>query len=208
MWPAVEQAVDAGGGTARPPRCVSSASLIAAFVSLPMILIQEIRGIWSKASRGGAAAALRNSVPEAALFPISRSKSTAHKIFHQLLVYGEANDFTEPLKAEIVELESDSISVGCVKISAPSEQLVVAYEYDYGCGGLPPRLRRPGINLREELIVGRESWVRVKYNGRFSGDEWWYEKVVVNVGLFQNPDAGLFGSTKPAGEISQMAALR
>jgi hypothetical protein len=174
---------------------VSSASLIAAFVSLPMILIQEIRGIWSKASRGGAAAALRTSVPEAALF-------------HQLLVYGEANDFTEPLNAEIVELESDSISVGCVKISAPSEQLVVAYEYDYGCGGLPPRLRRPGINLREELIVGRESWVRVKYNGRFSGDEWWYEKVVVNVGLFQNPDAGLFGSTKPAGEISQMAALR
>jgi hypothetical protein len=142
------------------------------FFFLPMILIQEFRSIWSKASRGGAAAALRNSVPQAASFPVISAKSTTDKIFHQLLVYRETNDFTEPLKSQIVELESDSISIGCVKIKVQSEQLIVAYEYDYKCGGLPPRLSKPGVNLKEEVIVGRESWVRAKYNSRFSGDEW------------------------------------
>jgi hypothetical protein len=173
-----------------------------------MILIQEIRSIWSKASRGGAAAALRNSVPEAAPFPVIGAKSTADKIFRQLLVYGETNDFTEPLKSEIVELKSDSISIGCVKINVLSEQLIVAYEYNYKCGGLPPRLSKPGVNLKEEVIVERESWVRVKYNGRFSGDEWWYEKVVANIGLFQKSDADVFNSTEPVDEIAQMVELR
>jgi hypothetical protein len=173
-----------------------------------MILIQEIRSIWSKASRGGAAATLRNSVPEATLFPLSRSKSAAHKIFRQLLIYGETNDFAEPIKSEIVELASDTISIGCVKVEVSSECVIVAYEYDYKCGGLPPRHNESGVNLKEEVIVEPESWVRVKYNGRFSGDEWWYEKRVVNVGIFEKAHTDIFSSMGPAHEISQMAELR
>jgi hypothetical protein len=173
-----------------------------------MVLIQEIRTVWSKASRGGAAAARRNAVPETALFHAAGSQSAAHRIFRQLLVYGETNDFAEPVKSEVVELVADSISAGCVKIQVSAGRITVAYEYDYRCGGLPPRQTKPGVNVREEIIVEPESWVRVRYNGRFSGDEWWYEKVVVNVGLFQQPHADVFGSTKPAGEISQMAELR
>jgi hypothetical protein len=127
------------------------------FFFLPMILIQEIRSIWTKASRGGAAAAVRNSVPEVALFPMIGSKSMAHQILRQLIVYGEINDFAEPLKSEITALASDSISIGCVKIKVSSKQLVVAYEYDYKSGGLPPRHSTSGVNLKEEMIVERES---------------------------------------------------
>ncbi len=173
-----------------------------------MILIQEIRSVWSKASRGGAAAASRNSVPEAAPFPATGSTPTSHKIFRQILTYGESNGFIEPLESEIAESEFDSITVGCVKIDVSPERLVVVYEYDYKRCGLPPRHSAPGVNLREELIVARGSWARVKYNGRFGGDEWWYEKVVVNVGQFQKHDAGVFISARPAHEISQMARLR
>lgn len=173
-----------------------------------MVLIQEIRSIWSKASRGGAAAALRNSVPEAVPFPIIKSRPAAHKVFHQILVYGEANAFAEPLKSESREPAADLTDIGCVKIRVSPERVIVSYEYDYRCGGLPPRQTRPGVNVRAELIVEPESWARVRYNGRFSGDEWWYEKVVVNVGLFRQPCADIFGSTEPAGEISQMAELR
>lgn len=173
-----------------------------------MVLIQEIRSIWSKASRGGAAAALRNSVPEAAPFPINKSRSAVHQVFHQILVYGETNDFAEPIKSESVELAAGLTDIGCVKIRVSSERVIVSYEYDYRCGGLPPRQTRPGVNVGEERVVVPESWVRVRYNGRFSGDEWWYEKVVVNVGLFQRPDADIFIRTEPAGEISQMAELR
>jgi hypothetical protein len=173
-----------------------------------MVLIQEIRSVWSKASRGGAAAASRNSVPEAVRFPMDRSKAAAHKIFHQSLIYGETNDFAEPLKSGMVESSSHLIIIGCVRIEVTSEHVMVAYEYDYRCGGLPPRQSRPGINLREEVIVEPDSWVCIKYNGRFSGDEWWYEKVVVNIGLFQKPDAEVFSSREPVDEISQMAELR
>jgi hypothetical protein len=173
-----------------------------------MVLIQEIRSIWSKASRGGVAAALRNSVPEAVPFPPIKSTTAAHQVFHQTLVYGEANDFAEPLKSESVELAADSSDIGCVKIRVSSERVIVSYEYDYRCGGLPPRQVRPGVNVAEERVVVPESWVRVRYNGRFSGDEWWYEKVSVNVGLFRRPDADIFILTEPAGEISQMVELR
>jgi hypothetical protein len=178
------------------------------FFFLPMILIQEIRSVWTKASRGAAAAALRNSVPEVALFPVISSKSMAHQILHQIIVYGETNDFAEPLKSEITALASASISIGCVKIKVSSSQIIVAYEYDYKSGGLPPRHRTPGVNLKEEVIVEPESWVRIKYNGRFSGDEWRYEKVVVNVGLFQKYEAGVFYSNDPTSEVTHLAELR
>ena len=173
-----------------------------------IVLIQEIRTIWSKASRGGAAAARRNSVPEAALFHTTASHSAAHKLFHQLLVYGEANDFAEPLKSETSELISDSIGVGCVRVEASAGRVDVVYEYDYRCGGLPPRRSKRGVSRRDDLAVEPGRWVRVKYNGRFSGDEWWYEKVVVNVGLFTRPGADVFISTEPAEELSEMAELR
>jgi hypothetical protein len=172
-----------------------------------IVLIQEIRSIWSKVSRGGAAAALRNSVPEAALFPTIKAKPAAHQIFHHLVVYGEANDFAVPVKSESVELATSSNDIGCVKINVLSERVAVAYEYNYKCGGLPPRQVRPGVNVREEVMIEPGSWVRVRYNGRFSGDEWWYEKVVVNVGLLHKPDTEIFISTEPLHEISQMAEL-
>ncbi len=173
-----------------------------------MILIQEIRSVWTKASRGGAGAALRNSVPEAAIFPAVGSKSAADKIFHHRLLYAEANDFAAPVRSEIAEHEHGSISVGCVKIEVSLEKLIVAYEYDYRCGGAPQRRGGLGMNLREEAVVGRDSWARVKYNGRFGGEEWWYEKLVINVGLFVRHDARAFYSTTPAREIVQMAELR
>jgi hypothetical protein len=174
---------------------------------MPTVAIQEIRTIWSKASRGGAAAARRNAVPEAALFPPAGSPS-APAIVRQRQVYGEANDFAEPLESEAVESTSDSISIGCVTIGVSAGRVTVAYEYDYRCGGLPPRHSRPGAGGRDELAVEPGRWVRVRYNGRFSGDVWWYEKVVVNVGLFERPAPDMFVSTEPAEEISRMAELR
>lgn len=118
------------------------------------------------------------------------------------------NDFAAPIKSEAVDSAGDSISVGCVRVEVSAGRAAVTYEYDYKCGGMPPRQTKPGLNLREELTVEPGRWVRVRYNGRFSGDEWWYEKVVVNVGLFRRPHAGVFISTEPAGEISQMANLK
>lgn len=173
-----------------------------------MVLIQEIRTVWSKASRGGAAAARRSSVPEAALFHPPGARPAAGQIFHRVLFYGEANDFAGPIKSEAAELTADSTSVGCVRVEVSARGLTVAYEYDYGCGGLPPRMARPGVGLREEMTVGPESWARVRYNGRFSGEDWWYQKVVVNVGSFERPGADVFIATAPAFEISQMAKLR
>lgn len=173
-----------------------------------MVLIQEIRSVWSKAARGGAAAVLRNSVAESAPFSITSSKPATHKITRQLLVYAEANDFAEPIKSEVVESEAAAITIGCVKIEILDNGCLVAYEYDYKCGGLPPRRNRAGVSLREEMVVEPGCWVRVRYNGRFRGDEWWYEKVVVNVGMFEKPDADVFTLTEPVNEISQMAELR
>jgi hypothetical protein len=173
-----------------------------------MVLIQEIRTAWTKASRGGAAATLRNRVPEAAIFPAVESKPAADKIFHHRLIYGEADDFAAPVKSETAEAESDRITIGCVKIEVSPEKLVVAYEYDHKCGGAPARRGGLGVSLEEELIVERGRWARVKYNGRFTGDEWWYEKLVVNVGLFERYDARAFYSTAPTHEIVRMAELR
>lgn len=172
--------------------------------TLPVILVQEIRSVWTKASRGGPAAALRNSVPEAAPFPTAAARPPADRIFHQALVYGEANGFASPLKSEFAVSDAASLAVGCVKIHVSAGRLLVAYEYDHRAGGLPPRLDRPD----EEITLPPGSWARVKHNGRFTGDEWWYEKLVVNVGLFRRPDPAAFLATPPPHEINRLADLR
>ncbi|HEX8161615.1 MAG TPA: hypothetical protein VF538_07060 [Pyrinomonadaceae bacterium] len=118
------------------------------------------------------------------------------------------NGFAGPLESGIVELGPDPITVGCVKIEVTPERLIVAYEYDDKCGGRPPRRGKSGAALKEVVAVGPGSWARVKYNGRFVGDEWWYEKVVVNVGLFRRHEPGAFCSTEPAYEVTHMAELR
>jgi hypothetical protein len=119
-----------------------------------MILVQEIRSLWTKASRGGGAAARRNSVPEAAPFPAAGSESAARKILHQILVYGEANNFAGPIKSEIVEAESDSLVVGCVKINVTPERLAVTYEYEHKSDGANARHGGRGEHFGFK-IVGR-----------------------------------------------------
>ena len=73
------------------------------------------------------------------------------------------------------------------------------------CGGAP---RRAGLQRTFHLQINE--WGQIVYNGRFSDrDEgsWWYEKKVVNVGLFERLIPSMFISEAPTYRYEAMAHL-
>jgi hypothetical protein len=88
-----------------------------------------------------------------------------------------------------------------VMISLDQEILHVSFAYSPSCGAPS----RPWAVKQFELRSGQ--WVQIVYNGRFSSgsdydycretSRWWYEKTVVNVGLFDAVERDLFTRGDP-----------
>ena len=61
-----------------------------------VVLIQQIKTSWTKASRGGENARKRNAVPEVAKVPVQRIPADNLILVHHLLSYGEDKGFSKP----------------------------------------------------------------------------------------------------------------
>jgi hypothetical protein len=78
------------------------------------------------------------------------------------------------------------------------------YRWDWKCGA-PVRSWRP-----KRIRLGLGEWAQVTYNGRFTDwddGNWWYERHVVNVGLFDAMTGEEFLSRELAAGHRDMALL-
>jgi hypothetical protein len=144
-----------------------------------ILAIQRIRTIWTKASRGAAAARVRNAVPNALPLPQVQPGGTRPLIEHDV-TFLESNHFSDPVQAIKSSDSGDLLTYGClhIKLSINSVQLIWEYRPDEG--GAPPRHPAP----KDLFTLHAGQWARIEYNGRFSHDDGWsYKKSVVNVGL-------------------------
>jgi hypothetical protein len=169
------------------------------------VLVQRIKTVWTKKSRGGRLASLRNAVPEALAVPFEGRRGAAGFVIHEV-VYHEADEFGGPLSVSLKEFAGDRLEVGCVTVRLSGDDVVVEYLHSYG-GGAPVRRGRGGLAPPRSFALGRGQFGRVIHNGRFSGDEWWYEKVVVNVGGRGRQSPAAFTRGGPAFVIDDTAAL-
>jgi hypothetical protein len=162
--------------------------------SIHMILVQEITTVWSKASRGGPLAAIRNAVPETyplAFFAVSPPQVSC--LYHTI-GFDEANDFAYPKEQLVSYTLTQELRFGCVSISPMGDQVQVIYTYDMGCGGAPQRYGLPQLAFSLPL----NQWGQILYNGRFPEEyTWTYRKYVYNIGVFDRVDKNVFVQLPP-----------
>lgn len=174
-----------------------------------LIVIQKIHTAWSKNSRGGKLATERNAVPDALAIPAEKLQKPIQGMIEHSIIYSEWRGFPTPSSERfLLTRESDGkIRFGCLVIDPIGAGLKVIFEYDARYAGMPVRHASRGGEPSIYMQLQPRQWGRVLYNGRFSANNWWYEKTVVNIGLFEKPEEDLFISNQPDQVISQMAKL-
>jgi hypothetical protein len=157
-----------------------------------VLLVQLIRTTWSKASRGGRAAAARNAVPETFLVPNLPSQSESTTVVHTL-EFAEVNQFELPTYTNVTSTPSiGKMRLHSIAIYPASQSIRIAAEWLLLAGA--PR-RRPIANLVE---LASQTWVQIRYNLRTGLDEGWaYYKYVFNIGYFSSLPLEAFTTTVP-----------
>ncbi|MDX6694520.1 MAG: hypothetical protein QOF02_2123 [Blastocatellia bacterium] len=171
-----------------------------------IVIVQSIKSVWTKKSRGGKLAGLRNAVAESFTIPLQNLTSNESFIFHAI-VYDESNNFVSPVINSVGVIEGARLETGCVRVEQASGRVLVSYEYSGARCGAPERAKWPGASVGQSFELLPNECGRVVYNGRFSGNHWWYEKRVMNVGRFAQPLEQSFTRSRPAHLIDDTATL-
>lgn len=171
----------------------------------PLVVIQHISTIWTKASRGGINAGTRTQTPEvlelpALAFPLLESGVLVHEV-----VYAERDRFQYPGE-KLEQLErTDPFRYDCLKLELSQSVLSVALEWERN-QGVPRRPNYPkrGWSLQED------QWGSVIYNLRlpFGEGMWSYEKHCLSIGWFHAYSPHLFLEAEPAHRYRDLAQLR
>jgi hypothetical protein len=173
----------------------------------PVVCVQCIEMSWTKQSRGGPSAVLRNGVAEALPLPSLDLKETkgASCYFSHRVEYDERNDFAAPIREKSGDSSALALDLGSLLLSLADGALLVNYMYQYRQGA--PE-RHPASLPALRLQLGQ--WGRVLYNGRlvdYDNGTWSYERRVYNIGLFAAITPGIFMTTEPVKVFSQIAHL-
>lgn len=173
-------------------------------VQTPIVCVQLIKTTWSKQSRGGPSAVLRNRVPEALPLAPLPSMAESLRYLHQHILFGEGNDFRKPIYEAVNTSDAPSLHLGCLWLTLGDGALHVFCQYQRSQGA-PERHSARVLAFR--LTPGE--WGCVLYNGRHvdSDGYWSYNKWVYNIGLFDNPRPRVFLNTVLVKIFSQMAHL-
>jgi hypothetical protein len=161
-----------------------------------------IRTTWSKASRGGAAAAARNMVPETSIIPNWPPQSEPVTLVHTL-EFAEINQFASPIHTNVkITAGIEKFRLHSIALYPASEAIRVAAEWLL-LAGAPQR--RPIANLAE---LSAQNWMQIRYNLRSGLDDGWtYYKYVFNIGFFTSVPPEDFTMTVPKTSKSFLADL-
>ena len=179
-----------------------------------VLVVQQLTTTWSKRSRGGdGARRRRNAVPLAVAVPADCSVGAVDGWRHHVVAFGEANGFTAVGRPCRRGGPDTPVRAGCVLVTLGGVGAEVAVDFQH-LDGVPSRTRldRTGTLSPVRLApLAPGQWCRIRYNARHADRDtghWWYELIVVNVGLFR-PSAGYsFTRTPPAYLLDELARLR
>jgi len=152
-----------------------------------MIVVQKIKVVWTKASRGGEGARRRAAVPLAFELPAFPAGDAA---YHAM--FCEERDGFAPRDVERkTSLPEHS---ACVLFEVRGDGIRIGYQWSPACGA-PERDLVPPRWLME---LRRGDYGRVLHNGRFSGEgDWWYQQIVFNVAIADVVASDLFMRAAP-----------
>lgn len=168
-----------------------------------MLIVQHIRIEWTKTARGGELAECRSRIPKA--LPLPACPMVYDKqdhYFAQRLEFRECDAFAKPReRLSTPQIDIPYRTVNCTvewKNGAP----LVEYAY---CSGAPTQVGRPA-----SWDVPRDAWIRVEYNGRFSGMDdgnWYYLHEIINVAFAEMEQTDIFTALPPQSEFRRVSHL-
>lgn len=176
------------------------------------LFLQLLTTEWTKESRGGAGARVRNTTPMASVLPDvwSGAGDALFQVHH--VYFCEQRHF---LRREWTEVRKGKpfMQVEAFRVERSDEGVRVLL--DYGKMGMPGRLEWSGLSRgerHEELFrLTPGDWARGVYNERIQYWEtghWGYCKHVLNVGLLCDAELDVFLRTAPAAEVRREFSLR
>jgi len=174
-----------------------------------LLVVQEIRVTWTKESRGGHNAGLRNAVPHALpltdIPPLDKTQASAPLVLiHLQHLYEEANGFQppSPIIATRTAAAHDKIFFTGTRLKIASSAVTVVYRYTWSGTGAPTRWP-----VARSITLDAGQWGQVQFNGRFGWDApWSYRLTTLNIGLFTSIDRGIFQQT-PDRTLRDLAEL-
>ncbi len=169
-----------------------------------MILIKRITTKWTKKSRGGRGATVRNSFPEA--FSVPPFDATKRPVVVHALRFLEWENFEQHEDLNGLDSPTDA-HLEPIRIYHHHDHLVVRFVWDWMQCGAPERDSHEIF----QLVPGK--WARFACNARFwpttsSGCVWQHHKTVSNLAFNDLPDADLFVTTGPQSVQNRLAILR
>ncbi len=168
---------------------------------MAQIVVQHIEIVWSKKSRGGDGARVRNSMPDAVRMPQGPGSSPC--MLHQA-TFSEWQGFDQQ---DTTRMSTTFEELGLKFLSGVIDDagLTITFHRD-GYNAATPSIfpYKPLFTLQEG------EFGRFLYNGRYTDNdtgEWWYEKHVYNVGWLTEWHPDLFINNTPQAEFRELARL-
>ncbi len=175
------------------------------------IYIQSITTGWNKEHRGGQKAAIRNAIPDSFELPIDVfvRPNDDKIIIHEVKSYWYDHFAT---RSKIYSIASSEVKLKGVLIKSNQENLQVYFKYSVHDCGKPYRSRYDNtgtLAMLEEkaFTLDKNEYGRVVFNGRYSDDDWWYEKKVYNIIKLDSANKDIF-SLNPLKVYEQLAVLK
>lgn len=163
----------------------------------PVLVIQEIHTRWDKTSTYRSDL-YRGEVPETIPLPIEMDPQKRTDFLHHIVLpWSKVKEQTSST------LPTKPFEVGCLILYPGAQSVKVECRYTRKIGA-PVRY---WMDRDFELV--ENEWLQVIYNGRFTGydDYHWYEKQVINVGLFSQPTPTTLMERQPTHRFSAMSLL-
>lgn len=169
-----------------------------------MLLIQRIVTNWTKRSRGGDAAVLRNSVAEALEVPEFDLLDGCY-VVHDVS-FSEGNDYVANGRLRYCELKTD-VTIAPLRLHLSRTSVSARFVWTYRDVGAPERESHAVFQLHSG------QWGQFRCNGRFgaetkTGREWEYRKSVINVAFAEAIPHDIFVASVPDAEHARLAMLR
>ncbi|QRK11068.1 hypothetical protein JQX13_13940 [Archangium violaceum] len=176
------------------------------------LFLQHLRTEWTKHSRGGPRAGVRNATPRALPLPLFALESADEEVFRvQTVLFDEWQQF-RPREQQDMHRKAFA-EAGALRVERVNEGAIILL--DHG------RMGRPGDSAwgsmtrgqhREEFFSLRAGeWGRAVYNERlhyWDSGEWYYRQHVLNVGLLHDAPRDVFLSTPPRFQVVRKYLLR
>ena len=166
------------------------------------ILIQHIHTLWSKKSRGGNGARLRNAVPTAVALPKECGRGLRW-VLH-VAQYSELNDFERTDRC-VSANEFAQLGIRDLEFLTENDTVVARFYRDGNNAA-----RTSPLPFSDLPAIKRNQWIRLRYNRRYvhrSTGNWWYEQSCYNLGWFETFADDVFLNSRPTNRFEEIATL-